>query len=64
MATWRVEEVKTRFGELMDRALTEGPQTITRPGAEVAVLLSIEDCRAPGSAEAGLQGPLARRPQG
>jgi len=46
MATWRVQDVKARFSEVVERARTEGPQTITRHGAERAVLLSIEDYRA------------------
>lgn len=46
MAKWQVQEAKTRFSELIDRAVSEGPQTITRHGAERAVVLSIEDFRA------------------
>jgi antitoxin Phd len=46
MATWQVQDAKTRFSELIERARTEGPQTITRHGAERAVVLSIEDYRA------------------
>jgi antitoxin Phd len=46
MATWQVQDAKTRFSEVIERAHTEGPQTITRHGAERAVLLSIEDYRA------------------
>lgn len=34
---------QTRLSELIDRARTEGPQTITRHGAAHAVVLSIED---------------------
>src|SRR5712692_7248470 len=45
MATWQVQEAKTRLRELIERANTEGPQTITRHGAERAVVLSIEDYR-------------------
>jgi antitoxin Phd len=45
MATWQVQEAKTRLSELIDRAQVEGPQTITRHGAERAVVLSIEDYR-------------------
>ena len=33
MTTWQVTEAKARFGELINRAITEGPQTITRRGA-------------------------------
>jgi antitoxin Phd len=46
MAIWQVQDAKTRFSELIERARTEGPQTITRHGAERAVVLSIEDYRA------------------
>ena len=45
MASWQVQDAKTHFSELMERARSEGPQTITRHGAERAVLLSIEDYR-------------------
>lgn len=43
MATWQVQEAKTRFSEMLERALTEGPQTITRHGARRAVVLSVQD---------------------
>jgi len=43
MSTWAVQDAKTRFSEMIDRALTEGPQTITRHGAKRAVVLSIDD---------------------
>ena len=46
MATWQVQDAKTRFSEVIERACTEGPQTITRHGTERAVVLSIEDYRA------------------
>jgi prevent-host-death family protein len=46
MSTWQVQDAKTRFSELIERACTEGPQTITRHGTERAVILSIEDYRA------------------
>jgi antitoxin Phd len=45
MGKWQVQDAKTRFSELMERARTEGPQTLTRDGAELAVMLSIEDYR-------------------
>lgn len=46
MTTWQVQDAKTRLSELIERARTEGPQTITRHGSERAVVLSIEDYRA------------------
>jgi prevent-host-death family protein len=46
MRTWQVQEAKARLSEVIERARTEGPQTITRHGAERAVVISIEDYRA------------------
>jgi antitoxin Phd len=46
MATWQVQHAKTRLSEVIERARTEGPQTITRHGVERAVVLSIEEYRA------------------
>jgi len=46
MAIWQVHQAKTRLSEVIERARTEGPQTITRHGADRAVVLSIEDYRA------------------
>ena len=40
---WQIQEVKNRLSEVVDLALEEGPQTITRHGKEVAVLVSKED---------------------
>ena len=46
MRTWQVQQAKTRLSEVIERARTEGPQTITRHGAERAVVISVEDYRA------------------
>ncbi len=45
MQTWQLQEVKNRLSEVVDKALRQGPQVITRRGAETAVLLSIDDYR-------------------
>ncbi len=42
MATWQVQEAKTKLSEVIDRAIDEGPQTITRHGKARAVVMSIE----------------------
>jgi prevent-host-death family protein len=46
MAHWPIQDAKAHFSEVIERAHNEGPQTITRHGAERAVLLSIEDYNA------------------
>jgi len=40
---WAIQEAKNRFCEVVERALTEGPQTINRHGQETAVVVSIRD---------------------
>jgi prevent-host-death family protein len=42
---WQMQEAKAKFGELVRRAATEGPQIVTYRGAETAVVLSIEEFR-------------------
>jgi antitoxin Phd len=63
MTKWQVQEAKTRFSELLDRASTEGPQTITRHGAERAVVLSIEDYRVLASYKPDFKGHLLGGPK-
>ena len=46
MARWQVQEAKTRFSEVIEKAQKKGPQIITRHGTERAVVLSIAEYRA------------------
>jgi len=41
--TWTVAEAKAKFSEVIDRAVAEGPQTITRKGRTAAVLVGAEE---------------------
>jgi len=41
--TWAVAEAKARFSEVIDRALVDGPQTITRKGKQAVVVVSAEE---------------------
>ena len=45
MATqnWTVAEAKAKFSEMIDRAVSEGPQTITRKGRTTAVVVGAEE---------------------
>ncbi len=40
---WQVQEAKARFSEFLSRALTEGPQVVSRRGVATAVLVPIEE---------------------
>ena len=42
---WPVQDAKARFSELLNSALEEGPQIVTRRGLETAVLVSIDEWR-------------------
>jgi prevent-host-death family protein len=42
---WQLQEAKAKFSELVQRTLDEGPQTVTRHGKDVVVVLSAEDYR-------------------
>lgn len=40
---WTVAEAKAKFSEVIDRAVSEGPQNITRNGRTTAVLVGAEE---------------------
>jgi prevent-host-death family protein len=43
MPSWKVAEAKARFSELIDRALQEGAQEVTRHGKRAVVVVSAEE---------------------
>ena len=38
--SWQLQDAKNRFSELVERALKEGPQTVTRHGKPAVVIIS------------------------
>jgi antitoxin Phd len=40
---WQLQTAKARFSEVVRRALTEGPQYVTRQGKEAVVVLPTEE---------------------
>ena len=40
---WTIAEAKAKFSELIERARTRGPQTITRNGRTAAVVVSPQE---------------------
>ena len=42
---WPVQDAKSKFSELLDTTLAEGPQIVTKRGVETAVPLPIEQWR-------------------
>lgn len=45
MQSWSVQDAKARFSELLEKCLTEGPQMVTKRGAEAAVLVRADEWR-------------------
>jgi prevent-host-death family protein len=45
MHTWPVQDAKARFSEFLDACLAEGPQLVTKRGAEAAVLVPVQEWR-------------------
>jgi len=43
VATWKLQDAKARFSELLNRTIDKGPQVVTRRGREAAVLVPIEE---------------------
>jgi len=40
---WTVAEAKAKFSELIQRAMSDGPQTITRKGRTAAIVVGAEE---------------------
>ena len=43
MKTWPLQDAKNQFSQLVDRAQKEGPQTVTRHGEPVVVVVSTHE---------------------
>jgi prevent-host-death family protein len=45
VSSWQVQEAKQRFSELLQRALDEGPQVVTRRGKDAVVVVAADEYR-------------------
>jgi antitoxin Phd len=59
---WQLQEAKARFSELVQKAMDEGPQTVTRRGKPSVVVLSVQEYerlrqRKPSLKEVLMSGP-------
>lgn len=50
MNVWPVQDAKARFSELLDSCVKDGPQVVSRRGAETAVLVPIAEWKRLNSA--------------
>lgn len=40
--TWQLQEAKNKLSQVVDNALSQGPQIITRRGVEVVIVIAYE----------------------
>ena len=40
---WPLQDAKNKFSEVVERALTEGPQLVTRHGKPAVMVVSVEE---------------------
>ena len=45
MNTWQLQEAKSRFSEVVDLSLNQGPQMVTKRGQDAVVILSASEYR-------------------
>ena len=45
MEKWQLQKAKNKLSEVVNLAIIQGPQTITRRGADAVVILSFKDYR-------------------
>lgn len=45
MKTWKLEDARNRFSEVVRRAMDQEPQLVTRHGREAAVVIGVEQYR-------------------
>lgn len=54
METWQLQHAKNRLSEVVDRALRDGPQVISRRGVETVVVVSMNEYRKLAKPKEGL----------
>lgn len=54
MHTWQLQEAKNKLSQVVDEALANGPQVITRHGQEVVIVLALDEYRRLAAADQSL----------
>lgn len=64
MHIWQLQEAKSRFSELVELTLKEGPQLVTRRGEEAVVIMAAKDYRRLSGQTPNLMDCLLSAPRG
>ena len=43
MRHWQLQEAKNRFSEVVDKAVRNGPQVVTKRGVDTVVVMSVKE---------------------
>ena len=63
MKAWQLQEAKAKFSEVVEAALHEGPQAVTRRGEDAVVILSHAAYLTLTQADTSLDDALAGAPE-
>lgn len=63
MKAWQLQEAKAKFSEVVEAALHEGPQAVTKRGEDAVVILSHQAYLALTQANTTLDDALAGAPE-
>jgi antitoxin Phd len=61
---WQLQEAKAKFSKLVQKAIDEGPQTVTRHGKDAVVVLSVHEYRQLCERKPSLKAVLMSGPEG
>lgn len=61
---WQLQKAKAKFSELVQKAIDNGPQTVTRHGKEAVVVLSVQEYRQLCERKPSLKDVLMSGPEG
>jgi antitoxin Phd len=64
MHTWQLQEAKSRFSEVVELTLKEGPQMVTRRGEEAVVIMAAREFRRLTGEAPSLRATLLNAPRG
>lgn len=63
MKVWQLQEAKSKFSQLVEEAMTNGPQVVTKHGIESVVVVSKEEYSALTKKKNSLADLLQRAPK-
>jgi prevent-host-death family protein len=61
---WQLQDAKAKFSQLVQKAIDEGPQTVTRHGKDVVVVVAAEEFRKLSARRPSLLEVLMSGPEG